>query len=115
MNASNAVFHQRCADRNFNFIAVGAGGKASTNSASVAIWYSIDDMKFDGSSINSVCYADGKFIAVGNSGKGSYSGDGINWTAIDDMKFDGSNIKSICKGFDNNFKTPICTALIKRR
>ena len=65
-------------------------------------WTAISDMKFGSSEIRSVCYANGKFVAVGASGKASYSTDGITWTAISDMKFGTSVIRSICYG-NNKF------------
>ena len=52
-------------------------------------------MKFSSTPINAITYGNGKFVAVGNSGKGAYSPDGINWTAISDMKNEGSNLLAI--------------------
>ena len=64
------------------------------------IWTAIEDTKIvtsSGKGINSICYAIGKFVAVADEGKASYSEDGINWVAIEDTKFI-RNINSICYG-----------------
>ena len=61
-------------------------------------WTAISDMKFSGETIRSIAYGNGKFVAVGSSGKGSYSTDGINWTAISDMKIDTTDLWSIAYG-----------------
>ena len=55
-------------------------------------------MKFSSTPINAITYGNGKFVAVGGSGKGAYSPDGINWTAISDMKFSGTPINAITYG-----------------
>ena len=57
-------------------------------------------MKFGTSQIKSICYGNGKFVAVGYKGKGAYSEDGINWTSISDMKVGTSAINSVCYGND---------------
>ena len=51
---------------------------------------------FTTSSIYSICYGNGKFIAGGLSGKMGYSTDGITWVAI--QGFTTSSIESICYG-----------------
>ena len=64
------------------------------------IWTAIEDTKIvtsSGKGINSICYAIGKFVAVADEGKASYSEDGINWVAIEDIKING-NINSITYG-----------------
>ena len=55
-------------------------------------------MKLGTSIILAIAYGNGKFVAAGNSGKGSYSTDGITWTAISDMKLGTSIISSIAYG-----------------
>ena len=57
------------------------------NDLAISNWTAISDMKFGTGIIRSVTYGNGKFVAVGFSGKGSYSNDGFTWTAISDMKF----------------------------
>jgi hypothetical protein len=37
--------------------------------------------------IHTIAYGNSRFVAVGQSGKGAYSSDGINWTAIGNMGF----------------------------
>ena len=49
---------------------------------------------FTTSTIDSVCYGDGKFVAGGASGIMAYSTDGKNWTAIS-QSFTTSTINSI--------------------
>ena len=44
-------------------------------------WTAVTDSTFGTSHINSICYGNGKFVAVGFGGKIAYSSDGINWTA----------------------------------
>ena len=60
-------------------------------------WYLAPDSKFGSTYIYSICYGNGKFVAVGNLGKIAYSTDAINWTAVTNSKFD-SSIRSICYG-----------------
>ena len=55
-------------------------------------------MKFGSSLIFAITYGNGKFVAVGDSGKGAYSTDGVTWTAISDMKFGTSGIYTITYG-----------------
>ena len=47
--------------------------------------------------IYSICYGNGKYVAVGSKGKMAYSTDGITWTAVADSTF-SSTIYSICYG-----------------
>ena len=70
----------------------------STNSKP-KVWYEVDSTRhpFGSSSIQSICYGDGKFVAVGGGGKIAYSIDGINWTEAD-SPFGSSSIDSICYG-----------------
>ena len=68
------------------------------NALAVSSWTAISDMKFETESINSIAYGNGKFVAVGSSGKGSYSNDGITWTAISDMKFGIGFVQSVTYG-----------------
>ena len=70
---------------------------------SLQVWTPISNMKFGTGVIYSICYGNGKFVAVGSdgngNGKGAYSTDGINWTAISDIVNDGYfSINSICYG-----------------
>lgn len=63
-------------------------------------WTAIEDIKFGTTSVRSIAYGDGKYVAVGYSGKASYSEDGINWTAIEDTKAGTKDIDfvSYCNG-----------------
>ena len=65
------------------------------NALAINNWTAISDMKFGSFVINSIAYSNGKFVAVGNSGKGAYSTDGVTWTAISDMKFGSDTIYSV--------------------
>ena len=59
-------------------------------------WTAISDMKFGTSPVASICYDNGRFVAVGGNNKGAYSTDGINWTGI---SFGGNGyIYSVCYG-----------------
>ena len=44
-------------------------------------WTAVSDSGFGTTGIVGVCYGNGKYVAVGYSGKIAYSSDGINWTA----------------------------------
>ena len=66
----------------------------STNSTP-KVWYNLDTSY---STINSICYGNGKYIAVGLSGKRVYSTDGVNWIEVTDSIFGSSSINSICYG-----------------
>ncbi len=62
-------------------------------------WYLVPDSKFmNNSNINSICYGNGKFVAVGSSGKMAYSYDGVNWTSVSDSKFGTTYIYNVCYG-----------------
>ena len=62
-------------------------------------WYLVPDSKFmNNSNINSICYGNGKFVAVGSSGKMAYSPDGVNWTSVSDSKFGTTYIYNVCYG-----------------
>ena len=50
------------------------------------------------SAIRSVCYGNGKFVAVGYDGKIEYSSNGVTWTAVADSKFGTTWIRSVCYG-----------------
>ncbi len=58
-------------------------------------WAAIDQDIF--TSVQDICYGDGKFVAVGTSGKIAYSTDGITWTEVD-SPFGSSTIYSVCYG-----------------
>ena len=59
-------------------------------------WTAVSDSKFSTSNIYSVCYGNGKFVAVGNGGKIAYSYDGISWTAVNSLTT--TLIRGICYG-----------------
>ena len=59
-------------------------------------WTKVSDSKFSTSNVYSVCYGNGKFVAVGNGGKIAYSYDGISWTAVNSHTT--TPIKGICYG-----------------
>ena len=61
-------------------------------------WFRISDMKFGTDSIKSVTYGLEMFVAVGSSGKGSYSTDVVTWTAISNMQFDKITINAVTYG-----------------
>ena len=62
-------------------------------------WYLVPDSKFmNNSNINSICYGNGKFVAVSFGGKMAYSSDGATWTLISDPKFGGNSIYGIGYG-----------------
>ena len=71
----------------------------STNSKP-KVWYEVGSTRnpFGSSSINSICYGNGKFVAGGMSGKMAYSSDGITWTAVSNSTFGTNPISSICYG-----------------
>ena len=68
----------------------------------VETWNAIDDMKVGASYPNylwAIAYGAGKFVAMGDDGKGAYSADGITWTAIPNTGFPaGYSIRSITYG-----------------
>jgi hypothetical protein len=84
------------------FVAVGASGKMaySTNGTS---WTAVSYSTFSTSTINGITYGGTsgkeKFIAVGNSGLGSYqisySSDGVTWTRVSQSFYDGSLFDSL--------------------
>ena len=62
-------------------------------------WYLVPDSKFmNNSNINSICYGNGKYVAVGSSGKMAYSYDGVNWTSVSDSRFGTTYIYNVCYG-----------------
>ena len=61
-------------------------------------WTPVPDMGFGTSHIHDICYADGKFVAIGSSYKISYSEDGINWTAVTNRPFTANDANAICYG-----------------
>ena len=61
-------------------------------------WYLVPDSRFDSTWIRSICYGNGKYVAVGYDGKIAYSADGVNWTLVYDSKFGDSNIQDVCYG-----------------
>ena len=61
-------------------------------------WTRVSDMRVGTSPLASVAYNGNTFVAVGTSGKGAYSTDGINWTAISDMKVGSTSLLSVTYG-----------------
>ena len=59
-------------------------------------WTAVSGSKFSTSNIYSVCYGNGKFVAVGAGGKIAYSYDGISWTAVNSPTT--TLIRGICYG-----------------
>jgi hypothetical protein len=65
------------------FVAVGVLG--ITYSTDGVNWTRVTASTF--SSLNSVTYGGGKFVAVGGYGKAAYSADGVTWTAVGDTTY----------------------------
>ena len=66
---------------------------------SPAKWNIVYESKFDShNNIYGICYGNGKFVAVGASGKMTYSPDGVNWTTVTNSRFGDLNISSVCYG-----------------
>ncbi|MCL2094110.1 MAG: hypothetical protein FWH12_07945 [Treponema sp.] len=76
------------------FVAVGAGGRMAYSTDGTS-WTVIErgtgtgpnpptpgDSQFGTNQINGIAYGNGRFVAVGASGRMAYSSDGINWTGI---------------------------------
>ena len=61
-------------------------------------WTAVSNSKFDSSVIESICYGNGKYVAVGESGKMAYSSDGNKWTLVSDSRFGTLGISSACYG-----------------
>jgi hypothetical protein len=61
----------------------GGGGNAT--------WTEVANSTFDTSGIQDIAYADGKFVAVGSSGKMATSPDGKTWTPVTNSTFGTSN------------------------
>ena len=59
-------------------------------------WTAITNSTFGSSTIGGICYGNGKFVAVGASGKIAYSSDGINWTAANSPTTE--NLSEVCYG-----------------
>ena len=59
-------------------------------------WTAISQ-NFTSGTLYSICYGDGKFVAVSDSGEIGYSTDGITWTAIS-QDFTTYTIYSVCYG-----------------
>ncbi len=76
--------------------------RQNTSEPATMTWTAVSDMKFDTGldTITSIAYGAGKFVAVSNHGKGTFSTDGITWTAIGDMKFNGLEITAVAFGAD---------------
>ena len=65
------------------------------------VWYESDITRnplYLYSYIYSLYYGNGKYIAGGNSGKMTYSIDGVNWNEVADSAFGSSYMYSICYG-----------------
>ena len=63
------------------------------------VWYESDTTRNPFSSnIYSICYGNGKFVAVGGNGKMAYSSDGVTWTEVANSAFGSYAIQFICYG-----------------
>jgi hypothetical protein len=92
---------------NGKFVAGGEDGKMAYSADGVT-WTAVDTgTLFDyvnssgttvKAAINAIAYGNGKFVAVGSSGKMAYSADGETWTAVSDSTFGTSPIQSIAWG-----------------
>ena len=64
-------------------------------------WTTISQ-NFTSSALYSICYGDGKFVAVGSNSTMAYSTDGINWITVLDKSGSGypfqGHIRSVCYG-----------------
>jgi hypothetical protein len=68
------------------------GGKTAAN-ISLGAWVQVENTTFDSNStIRSIAYGGGKFVAVGSGSKMAYSSDGINWTAVANTGFTKTDI-----------------------
>ena len=76
---------------------VGASGKM-VYSTDGTTWTAVTNPHFETSQIRSICYGNGKFVAVGDDGKVAYSSDGIDWTAVTVSAFGDRNIYGVCYG-----------------
>ena len=61
-------------------------------------WTEVLESKFDTTSVLDICYGNGKFVAVGSSGKMAYSTDAVSWTEVVESKFGTSTIYGVCYG-----------------
>jgi len=90
------------------FVAVqrGADGRISTSTNGIN-WsyitkdgaYGVNISTLDLTSVIAIAYGNGKFVAVGSSGKIAYSTDCVTWTDVSDSTFGSSNIRAIT--YDN--------------
>jgi hypothetical protein len=82
------------------FVAAGYGGKAAYSTDGGVSWKpAITGPAFGNSSIRSIAYGGGKFVAVGENGKVAWSTNGLIWTAAKDATTFGSDgILSIAYG-----------------
>jgi hypothetical protein len=58
----------------------------------------VEKNPFGSTSISSMAYGGGKFVAGGANGKMAYSTDGITWTAVRDSTFGSTSISTIAYG-----------------
>ncbi|MCL2064449.1 MAG: hypothetical protein FWG98_08760 [Candidatus Cloacimonetes bacterium] len=63
------------------------------NEKDVITWTAVSESIFGSSSIWSIVYGAGKFLAVGNEGKMAYSFDGISWISVDNSPFSTNNYR----------------------
>jgi len=72
----------------------------TSDALNVTGWVTVTNSTFSTTSINAIAYGNGKFVAVGGSGKMATSSDGITWTSVLTSIFGTSNINAII--YDNN-------------
>lgn len=78
------------------FVAVGDGGKVA-HSPDGFVWTAVPNPPFGESSVNSVCYGSGRYVAAYTSHI-AYSSDGIAWTLVNDPKVQDLVSQDICYG-----------------
>ena len=61
-------------------------------------WTAVTTSAFGSHFIESICYGNGKFVAVGNDGKIARSSNGVSWTPVTDHRFGSSSIQCVCYG-----------------
>ncbi|MCL2214691.1 MAG: Ig domain-containing protein, partial [Treponema sp.] len=80
------------------------GSKTASCAVTVPGWVAIPNgtgagtSTFEGYTINSITYANDKFVAVGNRGRMAYSSDGVSWTAVGTTTFNTTVISGITYG-----------------
>jgi hypothetical protein len=87
-----------CDDGNGN-----GNGNSNGNGNDVITWTAVTNSTFGSSSIWSIAYGAGKFVAVGDDGKMAYSTDGISWAAVTNSPFDLNNYRIAITYGDGKF------------